>query len=299
MTPELHPLCTLFPRLAGAEFGALVADIKTNGLRDEIVLYEGMVLDGGNRLFACAAAGVEPRFKPFSGDSIVAFVLSANLHRRHMTPGQQAAIVASAQDWSTAQRRGGDGSNQHGKREETGNVAGLLTVSDRTAQSGASERTQRMADKVAKANPELGRQVARGEISLPKALERVSAPSTSMADPPPPGPEPRAEREGEHVDHGDDFDPLMELDQANREIQRLSRLINTDDKAAEALRWQRAYDVAQRRCDEHLATIAAKDRQQAFISRQLVRCGKAVGITDTDQIAPAVEALARKAKAAA
>ena len=44
----------------------------------------------------------EPFFKSFDGDSIVGFVLSANLHRRHMTPGQQAAIVASAQDWSQA-----------------------------------------------------------------------------------------------------------------------------------------------------------------------------------------------------
>ncbi len=60
-----------------------------------------------------------------------------------------AAIVASAQDWSKAQSRGGNGNNQH-KKEETGNVAALQTVAGRAAQSGASERTQRMADKVAK-----------------------------------------------------------------------------------------------------------------------------------------------------
>ena len=100
MTYELHPLCTLFPRLQGAEFDALRDDIKSNGLRDPIVLHEGMILDGGNRYRACVEAGVEPAFTTFGGASIVSFVLSANLHRRHMTPGQQAAIVAAAQDLS-------------------------------------------------------------------------------------------------------------------------------------------------------------------------------------------------------
>ena len=98
MTIELHPLCTLFPRLSGAEFDALRDDIKTNGLRSPIVLHEGMILDGGNRYRACIEAGVEPTFSKFDGGNLVSFVLSVNLHRRHMTAGQQAAIVASAQN---------------------------------------------------------------------------------------------------------------------------------------------------------------------------------------------------------
>lgn len=49
----------------------------------------------------------------------------------------------------------------------------LSTVADRAAQSGASERTQKAADKVAKADPALAVQVAHGEISLPKAVAQV------------------------------------------------------------------------------------------------------------------------------
>ena len=124
---ELHPLCTLFPRLADVEFDVLVADIKLNGLREPIITHDGMILDGGNRYRACLAAGVEPRWKLFDGGSIVSFVLSANLHRRHLTPGQQAAIVASAQDWASAHHQGGTGANQHTK-EQSGNLAGLQTV---------------------------------------------------------------------------------------------------------------------------------------------------------------------------
>ena len=178
---NLHPLCTLFPRMAGAEFAALVADIQAHGLTQPIVTHGGMILDGGNRYAACLEAGIEPRFVEFDGDSIVSFVLSANLHRRHMTAGQQAAIVAAAQDWATAQKRG--------RPEKTGNVAGLQTVEKRCEVSGASERTQRMADKVSREQPELAKAVARGEMSLPAAVrevegkpERAPAPKAVPAD---------------------------------------------------------------------------------------------------------------------
>jgi hypothetical protein len=162
---ELHPLCTYFPRLSGSEFAALRDDIKANGLREPITLHDGMILDGGNRYRACAEAGIEPRFKTFDGGNIVSFVLSANLHRRHLTPGQQAAIVASAQDWAMA--------NPQGRNNVTGNVAGDR-IADRAAQSGAGERTQRMADKVAREAPDLAMKVAHGEVSLPKAHAQVA-----------------------------------------------------------------------------------------------------------------------------
>ena len=172
MNLELHPLCTLFPRMAGAEFDSLVADIKSNGLREPITLHDGLILDGGNRFRACIEAGIEPTTRKFDGGNIVTFVLSANLHRRHMTAGQQAAIVASAQDWAQAQPRGGDRGNQHtgGKVQD----CTLATSEQRAATSGASPRTQKMADKVTKADPELAKQVAHGEISLPKAVEQIT-----------------------------------------------------------------------------------------------------------------------------
>ena len=71
----------------------------------------------------------------------------ANLHRRHLSPGQQPAIVASGQDWARAQPAY--------RPEKAGNVTGLSTVADRAAQSGASDKTQRMVAKVAKADPDL------------------------------------------------------------------------------------------------------------------------------------------------
>ena len=212
---ELHPLCTLFPRMGGIEFDALKADISANGLRQPIVLLDGMILDGGNRYRACIDAGVKPVFTDYNGGNIVSFVLSANLHRRHMTPGQQAAIVASAQDWSNAQPQG--------RNTITGNVAGD-TVASRAAQSGASDRTQRMADKVAKESPELARQVAHGEISLPKAIEQIS-----------PKPAPHAEPMPEPEYEGPSAEEIRAAElQEQSDQEAFNKLLLADDKLASA-----------------------------------------------------------------
>lgn len=179
---ELHPLCTLFPRLAGAEFDALVADIRVNGLSQPITTHNGMILDGGNRYRACIEAGVEPTFRKFAGTNVVTFVLSANLHRRHLSAGQQAAIVASAQDWAQAQPAS--------RPKKECNVAPLSTSASRAAESGASLRTQKMADKVAKADPALAREVGHGTVSLPKAVAQVDG---KPSKPKPKGNEPTVE----------------------------------------------------------------------------------------------------------
>lgn len=184
MTYELHPLCTLFPRMSGAEFDSLRDDIKANGLRQVIVLHDGMILDGGNRYRACIEAGVKPRFVDFAGDGLVAFVLSQNMHRRHMTPGQQAAIVASAQDWAKAQGRGGD------RKSDQSQVVDFDSVERRAAASGASRVTQMKADAVAKADPALAVQVGHGEVSLPAAVKMVSPPKPAKPKKIAPAPEP-------------------------------------------------------------------------------------------------------------
>lgn len=162
---ELHPLCALFPRMSGAEYEALKEDIRVNGLRHPIITHNGMILDGGNRYQACMDLGIKPMMTEYTGDNLVTYVLSANFFRRHLSPGQQAAIVASAQDWAAAQTVG---------NPQLRNVAQLKTAADRAAQSGASFRTQQMADAVAKKAPDLAVKVAHGEISLPKAAKQIS-----------------------------------------------------------------------------------------------------------------------------
>lgn len=290
MSLDLHPLCTLFPRLSGAEFDALRDDIKANGLRHPIVLHEGMILDGGNRYRACIEAGVEPEFAPFEGGNLVSFVLSANLHRRHMTPGQQAAIVASAQDWAMSQVAG---SNQHVTRgpatlpDHKGATLPdrLSTVAERAAQSGASERTQRMADKVAKADPELAKKVAQGAVSLPKAVETIAGKR-------------KTEQEQADEDAFGDFDPIEELKTTQAEIERLQaqiKALSADDVKAELARQITIRQGIEARLAQEMNKSNALDKQLRKLGKTLETLRKLTGAQTNSEVVEAVRAMTKKA----
>jgi hypothetical protein len=59
-------------------------------------MFEDMILEGRNRYRACLKAGVEPRFGEFKGDdaAATAFVISKNIHRRHLTAKQKHDVIA-------------------------------------------------------------------------------------------------------------------------------------------------------------------------------------------------------------
>lgn len=91
---KFHPACLLFPPLADDELRLLADDIKQRGLLHPIITHEGMILDGRNRLAACKIAGVEPRFEEWQETgSPIEWAISTNLHRRHLTASQKAALA--------------------------------------------------------------------------------------------------------------------------------------------------------------------------------------------------------------
>jgi hypothetical protein len=76
-TIELHPLANMFPLLEGQQFLELVEDVPVHGLRDPIVLFDGAILDGRNRYWACIAAQVAARFETYTGKDAIAYVVTS------------------------------------------------------------------------------------------------------------------------------------------------------------------------------------------------------------------------------
>lgn len=176
-TMELHPLCTYFPRMSDAEFDSLKDNLLNNGQTHPIYSLDGMILDGGNRYRALCELGIAPVIIEYTGSNPTQFILSSNLHRRHLTQGQSAAIVSASQSWVNAQAAG---------NPQLRDAAQLDTATARAKQSGVGHRTQQLADKLVKEAPaELVKEVIDGKKSLNKAIKEITPPKFVAPKPEP------------------------------------------------------------------------------------------------------------------
>ena len=82
---KTHEYAEAFPMATESELAEMAADIKQRGLLCPIIMLDGKVLDGRNRLRACEIAGVAPRFQEYAGADPLADVVSWNLKRRHLS----------------------------------------------------------------------------------------------------------------------------------------------------------------------------------------------------------------------
>lgn len=162
---KYHPYSEIFPLLDGPDFEQLVEDISRHGLREPIWRYEGRILDGRNRYLACEKAGIDPSFREFEGDdeAALAFVVSANIKRRHLTKAQRALAAARI---ATLQK-GGD---PNACRD-------ALTQSQAAAQMDVSRSSVQRARKVVEQGSKpLQNAVASGEVPLKKAASVTELP---------------------------------------------------------------------------------------------------------------------------
>jgi ParB-like chromosome segregation protein Spo0J len=144
--------------LAVKDVAAFADDIAENGLREPIVLYEGKILDGRNRYKACTMAGVEPTFKDFGGSDPLAFVISANLHRRHLTDDQRAMVAAKI------------ATMKQGARTDLSSNGGMSQADAAKALDVSKRKVEQVHKVRARGVPELVAAIERGEVSVSAAV---------------------------------------------------------------------------------------------------------------------------------
>jgi ParB-like chromosome segregation protein Spo0J len=93
---EAHEIATLFPSMSEVDLDHLRESIAKEGQLEEVITFEGKILDGRHRYEVCLELGVEPRLRAFEGTAAEAFAHSValNLSRRHLTTVQRAAAGA-------------------------------------------------------------------------------------------------------------------------------------------------------------------------------------------------------------
>lgn len=172
----IHPAAEIFPLMEKAELDQLAADIKEHGLKNFIVLLDGKIIDGRNRYLACKRAGVAPFFEDYRATSSPEdWVVSQNLHRRHLSESQRAIIGAALVpkfkvEAKERQRQGGREkvpANLPEAGEAREKAARLMNCSARSIQHGITVRT--------KGSEELVGLVMKGELSVSVAAKSVLA----------------------------------------------------------------------------------------------------------------------------
>lgn len=162
-----HPAANLFPMMSAREFEDLKEDIRANGLREPIWTHEGAILDGRNRYNACLrleeeGEPIEPEFREWDGEgSVVAFVVSLNLHRRHLNESQRAWIAA---DLATM---------KSGTRTDLASIEARSQAEAAELLNTSRSNLQRAAKVKRSGDPELAAAVQQGSISVSAAVNAI------------------------------------------------------------------------------------------------------------------------------
>lgn len=190
----IHPAACIFPEMDAASLRELANDIKVNGQREPVVYWREQLLDGRNRIQACKIAGVEPESCELDGDNDFdpfAYVLSVNLHRRHLSESQRAMVAArmkkllepAAKERKVrGQKKGGNtagrgrakpAENSLGANSPASNGATPHRASDQAAATlnVGRKSVDAAAIVIANGSKELQQAVERGEVSVSKAAK--------------------------------------------------------------------------------------------------------------------------------
>ena len=187
----IHPAADLFPMVEGDEFRELCADIKERGLAQPITIWtDGTLLDGRNRLLACYETHQEVVLDRYEGTDPVQFSLSANLHRRHLSPSQRNMTGALADELlvhlrAEARERKAEAGRSAAPGRPAEKVSALVrevcteppaerkSAAEAAKLVGGSTRGVEQAQRVRAKAPDLVPKVMSGEVTLKQADREV------------------------------------------------------------------------------------------------------------------------------
>lgn len=205
MALKIHEYARLFPAMDDDELQELAKDILENGQQNPIWLdSDGFILDGRNRAAACLIAGVPPESRTFNGtdEDKLRFVVSQNVHRRHLNTSQRAVIAATMAESFEALAKARQAATQHRGtskapvKEKFPEPEAGQSRDQAGAALNVSGKTVDMAKKViAKAAPEVVEAVTKGDLAVSRAAKIADLPKEQQVAALDAAPTTRAKRE--------------------------------------------------------------------------------------------------------
>ena len=174
---EQHPLGQLLPAMNAEEYEYAKADIRKYGQREPILLLDGMVLDGWHRYRICLDLGVEPKVRTLSKKAdALAEVISRNLARRQLSPGQQYGVLLQIAEQYPEVAASLEAVKADAKRRQAGGVPHQRQRSSEVigAMAGVSHATVERVDRLKKLSPSLFEQMVEGKVHLPHAVVQAA-----------------------------------------------------------------------------------------------------------------------------
>lgn len=182
---EVHPVAALFPFIEGDAFREFVEDIRANGQREPVVLDDaGRLIDGRNRARACQALGIDVKESRYSGDDVESWIVSHNVHRRHLTTPQRSMIAARL---ATLKRGGVEGNSNASKTNRSIDpfVSESPSIDEAASQLNVSASSVKRARSIIESgDAEVIKAVESGEKSLHAGSQQVRKPPEKPKAPP-------------------------------------------------------------------------------------------------------------------
>lgn len=169
---EYHPLANIFPLIEGQAYQELLADVLKHGVREPVWLYEGKILDGRNRFRAGSAMGKPIEFKQYEGSDAIGFVISLNLHRRHLNEGQRATVAAKLANMVEGGKAANSANLQSSTQISQAEAASMLNVSTRSVASAAKV--------LHSGDDELVHAIERGDVAVSAAAKVADLPKAEQ-----------------------------------------------------------------------------------------------------------------------
>ncbi len=182
---EFHPVASIFPMLTGDDYRELRDDIARNGLLESIWTYQNQIIDGRNRYTACLDAGVQPHFREWDGNgSLVSFVVSLNLKRRHLSSSQRAMAALEVERQLSEEAKANQG-RRTDLAPDTQNFLEIIPKSLPEPQPinaakqaaeilGTNHHYVTDAKRIAAEAPDLAEKVRDGSLTIPKAKAEMN-----------------------------------------------------------------------------------------------------------------------------